>query len=92
MADEAPETPKIRLDKGEAAGTGAPAVPPSLPDQRTVAELPGAGVPAGPAPQGRADPYAAPYADPYAAPYADPYAAPYADPYAAPYADPYAAP
>ncbi|MGW7242623.1 DUF4190 domain-containing protein [Streptomyces sp. NPDC054804] len=87
MADEAPEAPKIRLDKtadaGEGAGAGAAASapppihdqvpPPPIHDQRTVAAMPGAedGVP----PQGWANPYAAPSDAAPAAP-ANPFAAP----------------
>ncbi|MEU2620271.1 DUF4190 domain-containing protein [Streptomyces sp. NPDC007157] len=102
MADEAPEAPKIRLDKtadaGEGAGAGAEASmppsihdqvpPPPIHDQRTVAAMPGAedGVP----PQGWANPYAAPSAAAPAAP-ANPFAAPGAPgAYAAP--SPYAPP
>ncbi|MER5531044.1 DUF4190 domain-containing protein [Streptomyces sp. NPDC002677] len=84
MADEAPKTPKIRLDKtaeereGEREGAGAePSVPPSLHDQRTVAAMPGAedGVP----PQGWAHPFAAP-SDAAPAPPVNPFAAPGAPP------------
>ncbi|MGW4876286.1 DUF4190 domain-containing protein [Streptomyces sp. NPDC004262] len=72
MADEAPDAPKIRLDKTADATEGAarPQVPPSVHDQRTVAAMPAAQdrVPS----QGWANPYGAPRdaapADPYAAP------------------------
>ncbi|MFD3588517.1 DUF4190 domain-containing protein [Streptomyces sp. NPDC058683] len=80
MADEAPEAPKIRLDKTaeEREGAGAePSVPPSIHDQRTVAAMPGAedGVPA----QGWANPFAAPSdaaPAPAPAPPVNPFAAP----------------
>ncbi|MEV7322068.1 DUF4190 domain-containing protein [Streptomyces sp. NPDC093970] len=89
MTDEAPEAPKIRLDKPAEAGEGADtSAPPSIHDQRTVAAMPGASgeVP----PQLEPNPFAAPSAAvPTAAPGAAAPAAP-ADPFAAPggYASP----
>ena len=93
MADEAPETSKIRLDKTAAAGEGPGAgaetpVPPAVHDQRTVAAMPGpGGGPAGAPPQGWVNPYAAP-SDRPSAPPSNPFAAP--GPSAAPH--PYAPP
>lgn len=76
MADEAPEAPRIRLDKtadaGEGAGAEAP-VPPSVHDQRTVAAMPGAEADVAP-PAAPANPFAAPGAGAYASP--SPYAPP----------------
>ncbi|MFF4119111.1 DUF4190 domain-containing protein [Streptomyces sp. NPDC001714] len=88
MADEAPETPRVRLDKGEGAAAQAPVVPPSVHDQRTVAETPGPDASAGAPPQGWASPFAAPSGTPPAPP-ANPFAAP--DP-AGPPPRPYAPP
>ncbi|MEU0967938.1 DUF4190 domain-containing protein [Streptomyces sp. NPDC005917] len=90
MTDEAPEAPKIRLDKtadaGEGAGAGAEApVPPSVHDQRTVAAMPGAD--ADVTPQGWDNPYAAPSDTPPAAK-ANPFAAPGAHASPSPYAPP----
>lgn len=97
MADEAPEAPRVRLDKTAAAGDGAgaeAAVPPSVHDQRTVAAMPGADE--GATHQGWANPYAAPSdaapgvaADPFAAPGARPAPSPYTPPAPGPYAPPY---
>ncbi|MFG3292298.1 DUF4190 domain-containing protein [Streptomyces sp. NPDC048179] len=93
MADEAPETSKIRLDKtaateeGPGAGAATP-VPPSVHDQRTVAAMPGPGGGSADAPpQGWANPYGAPSGAASAAP-SNPFAAP--GPHAAP--NPYAPP
>ncbi|MER5789249.1 DUF4190 domain-containing protein [Streptomyces sp. NPDC001980] len=88
MADEAPETPKVRLDKGEGAGAEAPLVPPPVHDQRTVAAIPGPDGSAGAPPQGWANPFAAPSDTPPAPP-VNPFAAP--DP-AGPPPNPYAPP
>ncbi|MEV6766511.1 DUF4190 domain-containing protein [Streptomyces sp. NPDC051105] len=95
MADEAPEAPKIRLDKtaGEGEWTGAepsvpPSVPPSVHDQRTVAAMPGAQD--GATPQGWANPFAAPSDAAPAAP-VNPFAAP-GPPGAYPPPSPYAPP
>ncbi|MEU9341761.1 DUF4190 domain-containing protein [Streptomyces sp. NPDC048278] len=101
MADEVPEAPKVRLDKGEAAAgerTGAeppvatPSVhgqtvhEPSVHEQGTVAAIPGPS--AAPPPQGWANPFAAPSDTPPAPP-VNPFAAP--DP-AGPPPNPYAPP
>ncbi|MEU9978543.1 DUF4190 domain-containing protein [Streptomyces sp. NPDC051014] len=75
MADEAPDTPKTRLDKtaGATEGAARAPVPPSVHDQQTVAAMP---VPQDRVPsQGWANPYGAPRDAAPAAP-ADPYAAP----------------
>ncbi|WP_150133302.1 DUF4190 domain-containing protein [Streptomyces hyaluromycini] len=92
MADEVPQAPKVRLDKGEDVGEGAgpdaPVIPPSVHDQRTVAAIPGPDASAGAPPQGWASPIAAP-SDMRPAPPANPFAAP--DP-AAPPPNPYAPP
>ncbi|WP_107483418.1 DUF4190 domain-containing protein [Streptomyces humi] len=135
MADEAPEAPRVRLDKGADAGEGAgpaadpaaagdasrawpapvspggpgetvlsvgpvtpgPAEPtvhdvpagPSVHDQRTVAAVPGAELPAEAAPQAWANPFAAP-SDTPPPPAANPFAAPCQS--AVPPANPFAAP
>ncbi|MFG2958741.1 DUF4190 domain-containing protein [Streptomyces sp. NPDC048291] len=102
MADEVPEAPKVRLDKGEAAGEGAgveveaPVATPSVHgqtvheqsvhEQGTVAAIPGPS--AAPPPQGWANPFAAPSDTPPAPP-VNPFAAP--DP-AGPPPNPYAPP
>lgn len=99
MADEAPETSKIRLDKtaapGEGPGAGAETpVPPSVHDQRTVAAMPGPGPGGGSAdvpPQGWANPFAAP-SDAAPAPPSNPFAAPGPHVVPNPYAPPPAAP
>ncbi|MFD4603706.1 DUF4190 domain-containing protein [Streptomyces sp. NPDC058464] len=90
MADEVPETPKVRLDKGDDAGAGpeAPVTPASVHEQRTVAEIPGPDGSADAPAQGWANPFAAP-SDTRPAPPANPFAAP--DP-AAPAPNPYAPP
>ncbi|WP_406441138.1 DUF4190 domain-containing protein [Streptomyces sp. NBC_00631] len=91
MADEAPEAPKVRLDKGEAAGAEEPGpvpAPPGAHDERTVAAIPGPVASADAPPQGWASPYAAP-SGPRPAPPVNPFAAP--DP-AAPPPSPYAPP
>ncbi|MGW1627382.1 DUF4190 domain-containing protein [Streptomyces sp. NPDC002172] len=90
MADEMPEAPKVRLDKGESAGEGAgpeaSEVPPPVHEQRTAAAIPGP--PAAPPPQGWASPQAVP-ADARPVPQSNPFAAP--DP-AGPPPNPYAPP
>ncbi|SEE47625.1 DUF4190 domain-containing protein [Streptomyces sp. Ag109_O5-10] len=95
MADEVPESSKIRLDKGEAAGEGAagsgvpaaPVAPPSVHDQRTVAAVPGPAAPADAPPQGWANAFAAPSGT-VPAPPVNPFAAPGPNAPPNPYAPP----
>ncbi|MFK0159369.1 DUF4190 domain-containing protein [Streptomyces sp. NPDC090499] len=95
MADEVPEVSRTRLDKGEAAGEGAagsgapaaPAPPPSVHDQRTVAAIPGPDAPADAPPQGWANPFAAPSGT-VPAPPVNPFAAPSPNAPPNPYAPP----